>query len=116
MDLYTKGDSMPTLNAREQIVIHEWMHVNLVGFKKMCTLTLMALWCLIPGSQFLAMETRLSNIDDMDGETPMFPDKAVRFLRHIHLVAAKHDAMDPESVWRLPASRLGLEIYQGERK
>ena len=107
---------MPTLNAREQIVIHEWMHVNVVGFKQLCTLTLTVLWCLITGSQFLAKETGPSNIDDMDGETPIFPDKAVRFLRRIHLVAANHDAMDSESVWRLPASRLGLEIYQGERK
>lgn len=116
MGEYTKADSMASVNAREATVIHEFMHVNMVGFRKMCTLTLSTPRYLITSSQFLASITKQANIDDVVAATPIFPDPWVGLVCHIHLVAANHDATYSESVWRLPPSRLGLERYQGGRK
>ncbi|CAI7609273.1 unnamed protein product [Penicillium bialowiezense] len=50
--------SMASLVARETAVIHEFMHVNVIGFKK------------------LSKDTGSANIADMEGESPIFPDKA----------------------------------------
>jgi len=116
MGEYTKADSMASVSARESTVIHEFMHVDIVGFRKMCTLTLSTPRYLITSSQFLASITGRTNIIDVIAATPIFPSSAVGLLCHIHLVAANHDATYSESVWRLPPSRLGMERYQGGRK
>lgn len=114
----TNADSiMPYLRARESTLIHEWMHVNLVGFPKLCTLTLSNPRHLVTDSGFLVSFTSQGNIADVAASTPLYPTKYVRLAEFFAItIAANHDLMYLVHVCRLAPSRLGLEIYQGGRK
>lgn len=103
--------SMASLVARETAVIHEFMHVNVIGFKKLCKLSLLKPCDLINRSQLLAKDTGSANIADMEGESPIFPDKAVSFRCNINSVTANHDTTYSECIRRFPSARLGLETH-----